>query len=514
MRFELVSSEVFGVFSSSQSCLSPFLNLSSGYANRDVLLVFPGKLGAPNPKIPLSLLYLASSLQQDGFNVRILDMRIQDYRKTPIGNPLFVGISCMGGQQINPALQFANYVRLQNPCCLLVWGGVHPTLLPEQTVTSDLVDIVVRGEAEYVIRELATVLSENLPLDSVPAITYSINDTIKSTPEGNTVNLDDLPYALPYNLLDLEAYPSFRAGQFQIQTSRGCPHRCGFCYSSVFYKNRWRAKNAQHVLDEIEYLLKQYQHLKTFDSIDDDVFVDEYRLEQICKGILKRHLKIQWRANCRFDDLCSYDREFFELLDHSGCVSLNFTGESGSERIQELYCRDVSGAEMLESVDKLRRWAPRIKPYVSWLIGLPGETDEDWDATFTLMDQLCEINPKTRHYGVFVYTPFSGSTLRFLPPEFAPPQTLEEWGTLSGFNFSPWHSKEQTRKLHTIQTVTQLVFYPQTMLNHFDLTYRVFYKLMSKIAKYRWRHRNFSFPVEQKLADAVAKNFESPIYAL
>ncbi len=126
-----------------------------GGKEKDVLLVFPGKFKAPDPQLPLALLHIAAALQQEGFGVRILDMRLQDYRGIEIGDPLFVGVSCMTGLQIKYALEFAQKVKNQNPSVPLVWGGVHPTLLPEQTASHRLVDVVVRGEGELIIKDLA-----------------------------------------------------------------------------------------------------------------------------------------------------------------------------------------------------------------------------------------------------------------------------------------------------------------------------------------------------------------------
>ena len=104
--------------------------------------------------------------------------------------------------------------------------------------------------------------------------------------------------------------------------------------------------------------------------------------------ILDRKLDVQWRANCRFDYLSTYDKWFLELLEKSGCVELDFGGESGSERLQELICKDVTAEQMVQSVENLKRWAPSIEPYVSWMSGLPGETDEDLNQTFDLMDKM------------------------------------------------------------------------------------------------------------------------------
>lgn len=208
---------------SSQSCVSHFCNLYSGNNQRDVLLVFPGKFKAPDPQVPLALLHIAASLKQDAFSVRILDMRLEDYRHVQVGNPVFVGISCMSGLQIKYALEFARCVRMQNPSCPLVWGGVHPTLLPEQTARNDFVDIVVRGEGELIVKDLAIALALNRPLDDVAGITYSINGSIKSNSDGKVIDLDSIPIVLPYELLQMDKYPSFKSGRFHVQTSRGCP---------------------------------------------------------------------------------------------------------------------------------------------------------------------------------------------------------------------------------------------------------------------------------------------------
>ncbi len=126
--------------------------------NAEVVLVFPGKYNAPNAQIPLSLLHIASSILRQGFAVRILDMRVDDFHKFDIGNPIFVGISAIHDSQIRYGIEFAKKIRTDSPECPIVWGGVHPSLLPEQTLASQYVDIVVRGEGESIVAELANKL--------------------------------------------------------------------------------------------------------------------------------------------------------------------------------------------------------------------------------------------------------------------------------------------------------------------------------------------------------------------
>ena len=99
-------------------------------------------------------------------------------------------------------------------------------------------------------------------------------------------------------------------------------------------------------------------------------------------------------------------------------MELDFGGESGSERMQEFVCKDVTADEIVRSVENLHRWAPTIDPFVSWLSGLPGETYGDMEKTFDLMDAMGRANPRTQHYGIFMYTPFPSPLLDSLPPEF------------------------------------------------------------------------------------------------
>jgi anaerobic magnesium-protoporphyrin IX monomethyl ester cyclase len=476
---------------------------------REVLLVYPGKFKAPDPQVPLSLLYLAGSLMQEGFGVRIFDMRLEDYRHLRIANPLFVGISCMTGLQIRYALEFAEYVRAQGVSCPIVWGGIHPTLLPDQTVQDDLVDIVVSGEGELIVKDLAKCLYSGNSICDVAGVTFESEGEIRSTAQGKIIDLDAIPVDLPYELLQIEKYPAIKSGRIHIQTSRGCPHRCGFCYNTMFNNQRWRGKSAKRVLDEIEYLMHRFSGVKIIDPIDDNFFVDKKRVEDICQGILDRGLAVHWRANCRFDYCSTYDRNFLSLLEKAGCVELDFGGESGSTRLQEFIHKDVTAEQMLRSVEALKVWAPSIEPYVSWMSGLPGETDTDLAATFDLMDRMSAANPKTQHYGVYVYTPFPSPVLCRLPSEFSMPRTLREWSEISVFHFDPpWHSKRRLAKLHAISAVTRCAFYPEARINQRGFAFRLAYGLMNKIARYRWKHRCFGFPIELRIVSSVEKRLK------
>ncbi len=475
---------------------------------KDVLLVFPGNFKAANPQIPLSMLYVANPLMRRGYAVRVLDMRLENYRNFRLGDPFFVGISSMSGVQIRYGLEFARKVRAEEPSCPIVWGGVHPTLLPEQTVASEYVDIAVRGEGEPVIGELADRLSAGESLEGLNGVTYKSEGKIRSNPDAPMAELDDIPVDLPYDLLSMDKYPAVKAGRFHIQTSRGCPHACGFCYNSVFNKRKWRGKNPKRVLDEIEYILKKFPNTKWIDPIDDNFFVDQKRVEAICEGMIKRGFDVSWRANCRFDYLSQYSKDFIELLAKSGCVELDFGGETGSSRLLSFMEKQITPDQMLHSVENLGKWGPTIEPYVSWMTGLPSETEDDLKETFNLMDKMTETNEKTQHFGIFVYTPFPSPIVDTLEPNFKPPQTLEAWADIEVFHFKPpWHPKKYVDKLQAISAVTKYAFYPEARLKERGTLYRLGYGILNRTAKFRWKHRYFGAPIELKLINSAARKF-------
>src|SRR5664280_2963262 len=184
--------------------------------DRDVLLVFPGRHRAPDPQVPLQLLHVASALQRAGYRPRIFDMRLADFHGLRIGDPVFVGITAMSGPQIRYGLEFARRVRAAKPAVPIVWGGVHPTLLPEQTAADPHVDVVVRGEAETVVGPLADALAAGAPLDSIRGLTFKTDGAITSTPDADLVDLDTIPIELPYDLLDVQRYPTLQAGRVHM----------------------------------------------------------------------------------------------------------------------------------------------------------------------------------------------------------------------------------------------------------------------------------------------------------
>jgi radical SAM superfamily enzyme YgiQ (UPF0313 family) len=386
---------------------------------------------------PLGLLFIAAPLIQNNYKVKIIDEEtnfywLEDLNEELDDSTICVGISSMTGRQISKGLKFAEIVkdRFDIP---VVWGGLHPSMLPEQTAKNNLVDIVVRGEGEEACLKIVIALKHRNSLKNIPNVWWKENGKIYSNPKDQFIDLNSTPL-LPYHLLDCEKYIRIKRDylsnckrSFDLQTDRGCPHRCGFCYNININKCKWRAFTAPKVIEQIEYLISKFS-LDGINFVSDNFFVDKKRVTEICTEIIKRKIKIDWHADCRIDYFLRYDNSFIELLNKSGCKALTFGVESGSQRILNLIHKDISLDEVFKVNEKLRKL--QIGVNYHFMAGFPGETKEDLLQTYKIMFRLHDEYPRVNFFGPAIYTPYPGTSLydKCLEMGFKPPETLRDWG--------------------------------------------------------------------------------------
>ena len=212
-------------------------------SNKDikVLLAFPNtgadaKGYSVNPPIPL--LYLASCIKD--FSVAIYDQRVdspQIFEKLLKEGPICVGLTCMTGIQIQHALELSEIAKRNG--IITVFGGIHPSLLPEQTQKDHRVDYVIAGEGEISFRKLLISLKKR---ESVKPVLY-----------GERIDLNKLP-AQPYEHLDVEQYTHVHqlpGRHLPFIFSRGCPSSCTYCCNVALYHSKWRTKNIEDALGEL-----------------------------------------------------------------------------------------------------------------------------------------------------------------------------------------------------------------------------------------------------------------------
>lgn len=384
----------------------------------------------------MGLLFICQILLKNNYKVKIIDEEtnlhwLDDLDRELNDSTVCVGISSMTGNQILGGLRFAKIIKGRSGIPI-VWGGLHASILPEETVRDDLVDIVVRGEGEESFLKIVTALRRGSTLSDIPNVWWKENGKIYSNPKDRFIDLNSVS-SLPYHLLDCETYIRAKRSShpnckriFDLHTDRGCPHRCGFCYNINVNQCKWRGLAAFSIVEQIEYLAKKFS-LDGINFVGDNLFVDRKRVVDICTEIIRRGIRIAWHADCRIDYFAKYEDSFIALLKKSGCNVLTFGIESGSPRILDLIHKDIKLDEVFRVNEKLRKYGLGVSYH--FMAGFPEETKEDLLQTYKVMLKLYEQYPRANFLGPSVYTPYPGTPLYYKCIEmgFKAPQTLESW---------------------------------------------------------------------------------------
>tara|TARA_B100000315_G_scaffold184167_1_gene173170 strand:- start:22013 stop:23491 length:1479 start_codon:yes stop_codon:yes gene_type:complete len=486
-----------------------------------VILVFPGQYNVKDVNIPLPLLYIAKPLLKERYDVQIVDSRIEDFRKVDYRNILYAGISTMSGIQIYHGLEVAKFIRKQNPAAKIIWGGPHPTIIPNDVINNPYADIVVRGEGEETLLKLTKGLTQEKPYDDIPGLTFKKNGKVVSTPDSKPIDLNQLGN-LPYHLLKMGRYPNI-IDKFEFISSKGCPHPCTFCSDAANYGRAWRAKSAETVISELKYIISTFQPNRI--TIQDaNFFVSRKRVESICKAIIDKSWKIDFYASIRSDYVPRYSDEMMKLIREAGFKELAFGAESGSDRLLEYIKKQQKTNKMIKTVEIFKKHD--IKPVISLMIGLPTETNKELNQTLDLYDQIMEIHPKAMVNGIFIFTPFPGSELARsieIQYQYKFPKSLKDWGMWkwSNKNNVSWVDKEVRNKYEAITIIVRL-FFVLKLLNQWSfkqLKIRcgsfwlavltiMFNNSFLIFARARWKLRLFDYPFELRFWYFVYERFK------
>jgi radical SAM superfamily enzyme YgiQ (UPF0313 family) len=303
------------------------------------------------------------------------------------------------------------------PGVKIVWGGAHPSILPEQTLAAPDIDYIVIGAGEYILLELIEHLEKGDKLGDIKGLAYKEKGRIIiNEPRPFIKDLDELPDPA-WHLVDVSKY-----WDITLSTSRGCPFNCTFCYNGAFHKNYRAELSAERIVAQIEHLQKRYgtQYIKIW---EDNFTFNRKRLRRFCQLLIDNKLKVKWDTEAR----ASLDEEDIALMARSGCVSVGLGMESGSQRILDFIKKDTNVAEMEKAFWLLVKH--KIMPRLYIMVGLPTETLEDFRLTNDLLERL--DHPP---YTYMRYTPYPGTTLLdycVTNQLITSPEKLADWGNFT-----------------------------------------------------------------------------------
>jgi len=464
-----------------------------------IVLFYPSYEGAPLGA-PLCLLTLAATLREARFEPVIIDAAIDPNHLASVldatGDAICLGISALTGPMLHGAIKVAKAVKERYPKLPIIFGGWHPTLLPDETLREPYVDIVVRGQGEITLLEIATALTAGTSLAPITGISWKTGPIHTHNPDRKVAYLDELAEPA-FDLCDFDAYE--RAGgarKLAYATSVGCPYACNYCTDMVFYKRRFNALSAERVVEEMTRLVKRYR-ISTVALLDSNFPVDLKRALAIAQGIRDSGVKFKWTFQASTDFLSRMSDDECRLLGEAGVSHMGFGTESTSERVLKLMNkRHQRVDEMYITAHKAQIGG--IKVTFNLIMGYPGETEADRIETFQTMSDIVSQFSNV-NFSPNIFTPYPGIPIWPQLRELGvyEPKNLREWAAmpLGGYGL-PWLQGEELARL-------------QRMMDYFLLNSQLYHKnssasILRSLVRFivqqpiRWRLRSsqFAFPWE------------------
>lgn len=264
-----------------------------------------------------------------------------------------------------------------------VIGGPHVTALPEEAAQH--CDAVVVGEGEPVWHQ---VLQD--------AERGALQKFYRS--DAAAFSMSDAPMPA-FELLDITKY-----NRLTVQTSRGCPHQCEFCASSVILTQRYKQKPVEKVLAEIDKILGLWS-TPFIELADDNSFVNHAYARELLQGFRGR--RFSWFAEA--DISIADDPELLALMRETGCAQVLIGLESPTETgLRGLELRNDWKRRKFEHYKKAVHTIQSHGITVNgcFIIGLDGHTTDIFEQVFAFVKEL-----ELYEVQVTVLTPFPGTPL-------------------------------------------------------------------------------------------------------
>ena len=359
-----------------------------------ILLITPPRAKIPpiSDFPPLGLGFIGAVAKQGGHQVRIIDASLWSWEKIRLAmqeeNPDVIGTTCWTIER-GQTFKTAHLAGETLPHAKIVMGGPHATAFPEHIFIKTPADYVVCGEGEETFRELLLALERKMRVDDIYGLAFRRDGQLRiNPPRALLTDLDRIPF-IDHSQFD---YRSYRGNwdthlvSAAVFTSRGCPFKCIFCSSSVYWQQKYRKRSVANVLQEVEILYHEHG-VRSILFFDDNLVLDRERCIALSKGLIDLNLDLTWAA----EGSVRVDPELLDWMKRAGCYRIDFGVESGSPQILKNIKKAFSVGDTRRTFRLCKEAG--IKPNAYLVIGSPGETEETIRQTASLMR---EIQPEIR----------------------------------------------------------------------------------------------------------------------
>ncbi len=354
-----------------------------------LLLINPAtKRYTRTPCTPLGILSIGSYLKKNGHEVMILNrsVRSDNIQKTLDSfRPDVIGCSLISTMSITDSVYISKLAKKRN--IPVIWGGPIVSSSAEIFAAQPYVDAVSVGEGEAAWLDIANAVNNGEDILSVPGLAY-YKDGEYIYHERDFMDLTLLP-PTDYSLLDVAPtlFTDYDTGKYKkvmpVYLSKGCTGHCTFCYNTDFHKNCRRQKDLNVFLQDIDYL-------KSTDlGVDALFFTDELfggtkeNTRNICRAFLEHDMGLPWGGMTRIG---IYDKEDFDLLYKAGCRWLEFGIESGAPSTLKRMKKGMNPERAVIDINNCK--AAGINPLCYFIVGFPGETEDELKKTCELADRI------------------------------------------------------------------------------------------------------------------------------
>ena len=358
----------------------------------------------------LGLMYIASVLEKEGFEVKIIDCYLEKsninlYNELKKESPDIIGIST-ATPTFGDVIKIAEMIHKNFPEIFVVIGGYHVSAIPRQALSSGHFNAGVIGEGEITFLELVKELQKRNPnFSKIKGLAIKKSNKIMFTkPRPFIKELDSIPFPARHLVPPLSRYKPTPASYKRLPvgiliSSRGCPSKCTFCDRAVF-GCAYRERSPRNVLDEVEELIYKFgaKELKFF---DDTFTLNKKRLFEICNEFKKRKIDVEWSCLTRANLV---SKEILMKMKNAGCWQVLFGLESGDPGILKSLKKGITLEQGERAVELAKKVVLSVR--ADFLMGVPGENIKTMKRTLKFAKK---INPSFAHFNKF--TPYPGTEI-------------------------------------------------------------------------------------------------------
>jgi len=482
------------------SLRKPLILSRSVAPSKKIVFFFPA-FASTEATAPLSLLAVATPLLRAGYQVVIIDSTITPNFKErvlhEVKDALCLGISLVTGPMIRETVEVSRAVKAWKKDFPVILGGWHPSLLPLQTLETDFVDVVVRGQGENTMFEVVQHLEDGASLQGIPGVGFKRDGMPVFNPERPLQPLAELP-PKAYELADFDAYERICGRRWAMYiSSLACPFNCSYCTNAGVYGRQWNGLSADQVVKETFDITTRYR-LEMLWIVDDNFLVDIDRALKIAEGLVRTGARFQWSIQTTTNLTARLSQDELRLFRRAGLHQICQGVDSASPKILQLMNKTFQDFDSIyQSAERCVKAG--IRPSFNIIFAYPGEGNRERRQTIEFIMDVCRRYPGAEFW-TNIFTPYPGSPIMQHAQDngIEVPLSLEGWADyFPRYTVLPWLKGKAHRRIQTMRDYLRLAFdrVPIAKLDSGGMA-RLLQKSLSYPARWRLDHDFYAFPFE------------------